>query len=261
MNRKLEHYLKDSFQNETITENAVHKEKVQHLVREELSNKKITKRISYQYFVFRMIRFISPKIWFAQGICFILFSAWLIVNSRELTGIDISNASKMLCFYTVCIPFVSVPFLYRSIQYNMQEVEMASTFSYVQQLMMKLGIITVGDVIMMLGGLFLGVKAFHLDILSALLYVTFPFLMISSILLFITIHVPANRMILSCCVLFVVVLFILNRLIHMYPVLFTYRFNRISLLLCFALLVFISVQLKKLWNNTMYQEMHLALSE
>lgn len=261
MNSKLEHYLKDSFQNETIAENAVHKEKVQHLVGEELSNKKITKRISYQYFVFRMIRFISPKIWFVQGICFIIFSVWLLANSRVLASIEIAYASKMLCFYTVCIPFVSVPFLYRSIQYNMQEVEMAAAFSYVQQLMMKLGIIAAGDVIMLLGGILLGVKAFHLDVLSALLYVTFPFLMISSILLFITVHVPANRMILSCCALFAVMLFVLNRLIHMYPVLFTYRFNWISLLLCVALLVLISVQLKKLWNNTMYQEMHLAMYE
>ena len=261
MTSKLEHYLKDSFQNETIIENVVHKEKVQNLVGEELSNKRMTKRISYPNFVFRMIRFISPKIWFVQGICFILLSVWLLANSRELANIEIAYASKMLCLYTVCIPFVSVPFLYRSVQYNMQEVEMVASFSYVQQLMMKLGMIAVGDVVMLLGGILVGAKAFHLDILSALLYVTLPFLLISSILLFITVHVPANRMILSCCVLFAVMLFVLNRLTHIYPVLFTYRFNWISLLLCVALLVLISVQLKNLWNNTVYQEMHLAMNE
>lgn len=125
MTSKMERYLRDSFRNETITENAVHKEKVQHLVGEELSNKKITKRISYLNFVFRMIRFISPKIWLVQGICFILLSLWLLAGGRELANIEIVYASKMLCLYTACIPFVSVPFLYRSIQYNMQEIEMA----------------------------------------------------------------------------------------------------------------------------------------
>ncbi|MGN0496008.1 MAG: hypothetical protein ACI4GW_07265 [Lachnospiraceae bacterium] len=261
MTSKMERYLKDSFRNETITENAVHKEKVQRLVGEELSNKKITKRISYLNFVFRMIRFVSPKIWFVQGICFILLSLWLLAGGRELVNIEIVYASKMLCLYTACIPFVSVPFLYRSIQYNMQEIEMAASFSYVQQLMMKLLMIAVGDMVMLLGGIIVGAKAFHLDVLSALLYVTFPFLLISSILLFITVHVPANRMILSCCILFATMLFILNRLMHMYPVLFTYQFNRISFLLCVVLVVLISLQLQKLWNNSVYQEMHLMMYE
>lgn len=261
MTSKLEHYLKDSFRNEIITENVVHKEKVQQLVGEELRNKNKRKRISYHKFVFRMIPFISPKIWFVQGICFILLSLWLLAGGRELASIEIAYASKMLCLYTVCIPFVSVPLLYRSIQYNMQEIEMATSFSYVQQLMMKLGMIAVGDMVMLIGGILVGAKAFHLDVLSALLYVTFPFLLISSILLFITVHVPANKMILSCCVLFVVMLYVLNRLMHMYPVLFTYHFNGISLLLCAALVLLISVQLKKLWSNTVYQEMHLVMYE
>lgn len=261
MTSKMERYLKDSFQNENITENAVHKEKVQRLVGEELSNKIITGRISYFNFVFRMIRFISPKIWFVQGICLILLSLWLLAGGRELANIEIVYASKMLCLYTACIPFVSVPFLYRSIQYNMQEIEMAASFSYVQQLMMKLLMIAVGDIVMLIGGIIVGAKAFHLDVLSALLYVTFPFLLISSILLFITVHVPANRMILSCCILFATMLFILNRLMHMYPVLFTYQFNWISFLLCVVLVVLISLQLQKLWDNTVYQEMHLMMYE
>lgn len=261
MTSKLEHYLTDSFRNVTIAENVVHKEKVQHLLGEELLNKKITQGISYSNFVFRMIPFISPKIWFVQGICFIFLSIWLLAGSRDFANIEIGYASKMLCLYTACIPFVSVPFLYRSIQYNMQEVEMAVSFSYVQQLVMKLLVIAVGDVVMLLGGIIVGAKAFHLDVMSALLYVTFPFLLISSILLFITVHVPANRMILSCCVLFTAMLFILNRLMHMYPVLFTYHFNWISFLLCVALVVLISFQLKKLWNNTVYQERQLMMYE
>lgn len=261
MTSKMERYLKDSFQNENISENVVHKEKVQCLVGEELSNKNIIGRISYLNFVFRMIRFISPKIWFVQGICFILLSLWLLAGGRELANIEIVYASKMLCLYTACIPFVSVPFLYRSIQYNMQEIEMAASFSYVQQLMMKLLMIAVGDIVMLIGGIIVGAKAFHLDVLSALLYVTFPFLLISSILLFITVHVPANRMILSCCILFATMLFILNRLMHMYPVLFTYQFNWISFLLCVVLVVLISLQLQKLWDNTVYQEMHLMMYE
>ena len=138
---------------------------------------------------------------------------------------------------------------------------MAASFSYVQQLMTKLLMIAFGDMVMLLGGIIVGAKAFHLDVLSALLYVTFPFLLISSILLFITVHVPANRMMLSCCVLFAVMLFIVNRLMHMYPVLFTYQFNWISFLLCVVLVVFIFLQLKKLWNNSVYQEMHLMMYE
>lgn len=261
MTSKLEHYLKDSFRNETITENAVHKEKVQYLVGEELQNKRLRQRITYSEFVGRMIPFFSPPIWFVQGLCFILFSIWLLAGGRELVNIEISYAAKMLCLYTVCIPFVSVPFLYRSIQYNMQEIEMATSFSYVQQLMMKLLVVAFGDMVMLLGGILVGAKVFHLDVLSALLYVTFPFLLVSSILLFITVHVPVNRIILSYSVLFVVVLFVLNRLMHMYPVLFTYHFNRISFLLCVVLVILISVQLKNLWNNTVYQEMHLMMYE
>lgn len=259
MTSKLERYLKDSFQNETITEDVIHMKKVQNLVKEELANQRRTKRISYPEFVVRMMRFISPKIWFVQGICFLLFSIFVLTGDRESVRIEIAYASKLLCFYTICIPFVSVPFLYRSIRYNMQEVEMAASFSYVQQLMMKLGMIAVGDVLMLLGGILVGTKAFHLDVLTALLYVTFPFLLISSILLFITVHVSANRVIVSCGVLFVAMVFILNRFMHRYPALFTYHFNWISFLLCVALLLLISVQLRNLWNNALYQEKQLAM--
>ena len=259
MTSKLERYLKDSFQNETITENVVHMKKVQNLVKEELANQRRAKRISYPEFVVRMMRFISPKIWFVQGICFLLFSICVLTGDREPARIDLAYASKLLCFYTICIPFVSVPFLYRSIRYNMQEVEIAASFSYVQQLMMKLGTIAVGDVLMLLGGILVGTKAFRMDILTALLYVTFPFLLMSSILLFITVHVPAIRMMVSCGVLFVAMVFILNRFMHRYPALFTYHFNWSSFLVCVALLLLISVQLRNLWNNALYQEKQLAM--
>ena len=258
MERKTENVLREALHGTDYEIDNDFLIRIQTAVRDQKQAMNQRDRNSFGQFFFRMTPYIFWKIWFVQGACLVFMCLGLLATAGWPKTCDASVVIKAMCMFAGMIPFIAVPFLYRSNRFGMQEIEMATYHSYTQQLVVKLGVIAVGDAAMLGSGIAIGVGVFHVDMLSALLYGILPFLCISSLLLFITTKISVDKAIATYTVCFLVVMVIEFRTIRMYPMLFSYRFNGVSFFICVALVLSIWVQLKNLIRNSMYQEMLLT---
>lgn len=253
--RDFEQKLKQSLQKQPVM---IEEERLKNtvlLVCGEVAKKQNRERISFICFLRMQIKFIGWKIWGVQGICLAFFNAVLFhlyeyVNNPQYI-------TKLLCCTSVLVFMTALPFLYRSVHYQMQEIEAGTRFSCVKLLMAKLVVIGVGDVFM-LGSVFLAVLIkTSLRAGSTALYLCLPFLLASGSGLFMLGHCTPKQFLVSSasvCLLFVLALI-------RTPVRFTFLFGQTFsagwIVVCALLIAFCAEQFRYILYDAPYAEMQI----
>ena len=145
-------------------------------------------RASLLKIAIRLYKYTGWKIWLVQGLCLIAMLS-LFIGLDEL---PVSNTSNIflrgLCVISVTIPFITIPFIYRSFSYRMNEMEMSTYASYGIQLLIKLSVIGIGDLVMLISGFLVAIFALNIQTTAVLIYGMFPFLLFKTIVLYVLSH-------------------------------------------------------------------------
>lgn len=223
---------------------------------------KMTRRrregISFTHFLLLQIKFIGWKIWMVQagflaviiGIIGFLYGKNYLDNPQRVV--------KLLFCLSVFVFMTAVPFIYRSVRYQMQEVEAASRFSSVKLLLAKLIAIGIGDISVLGGIFFITIIKTALQADSAILYLLLPFLILGSGCLFMLGHFTPKRFLagsMGLCVLLVLACCIVPG--H-YEYLFQQSFSAGWIVVCLMLAAFCVGQFRYIIYHSTYTEIQLA---
>ena len=148
------------------------------LVKEEARRKKKRERFSFLRFLIMQGKYIGWKIWGVQGMVLLIISYLLTCFYHY--RVSPPFVAKLMFYLSVLVFMTALPFIYRSVRYQMQEIEAATRFSSVKLLMARLIIIFIGDVFMMSGIFFTTIIKTSLQADSILLYLCFPFLLVTA---------------------------------------------------------------------------------
>ncbi len=221
----------------------------------EISRVQGRERISYTRFLSMQIKYIGWKIWAAQGVFLLMIRGFL---SGFYARDDARYLMRLLSALSVLVLMTALPLIYRSIRYQMQEIEAAARFSSVKLLMAKLTMIGIGD-LFLLGTIFLSAlwkSSLQAD--SVFLILCFPFLLAGSVCLFLLGHFDARQFFVggtgfcSLCILFSCV-----GLRH-FENLFDRSFSVGWASICALLMLFCIRQFRYIMHRSPYAEMQLA---
>ncbi len=208
------------------------------------TNNKSAKRNNLAETGLRLTKYIGWKVWLIQGL-------YLIITSQLMYGLSVfsNNLEQIIgmkILFVICggIPYLSLPYLYRSWQYNMNEIEGASYYSYSSQLIIKMLTIGIGDICMLAGGVLLSISIFHISALKAIVICTLPFLLLSSVLLFVISHIKANKSFFVCGGVYISFLIINEMITSYFPIAYDKLTSIYVYGACFLLLMIIMFQIK-----------------
>lgn len=226
------------------------------LVREELVQKKKRRRFSFLRFLLMQTRYIGWKIWGIQGILLAIISYLLtcLYHYRESPQF----VAKLIFCLSVLVFMTALPFIYRSVRYQMQEIEAATRFSSVKLLMAKLMMLFIGDMIMMSGIFLTTIIKTSLQADSIILYLCFPFLLVSSGCLFMLGHFTPKHFLygsMGLCLFFIIMI---SGLPGQYEVLLQQSFSVRWLAVCLFLVAFCIKQFHYISRHSCYTEMQIA---
>ncbi len=254
--QNFEKKLKRSLHQSPPMRNEKHFENTLLLARKEAYQKQKRERISFTRFLSMQIKFIGWKIWSVQGI---FLAAISCILSRSYDYIkNPQHMTKLLFCLSVLVFMTALPFVYRSVRYQMQEIEAVTRFSSVKLLMAKLIVIGIGDVSILSGILFTTVIKTSLQIDSAILYLSFPFLLVCSSSLFMLGHFTTKQFFvgsMGLCSFLVLVLFVIPR--H-YGLLFQQSFSAGWIMICALLTAFCIQQFRYILYYSSYTEMQVT---
>lgn len=165
------------------------------LARKEDLQRHAHERISFTRFLSIQIKFIGWKIWAAQGIILLIISSILTHTYGSYFFENPQFIARLLFCLSVLIIMTALPFIYRSVRYQMQEVEAATYFSSIKLLMAKLAVIGIGDIFMLIGIFITTIMKTSLQAENAILYLCVPFLFASSGCLFMLGHCTSKHFI------------------------------------------------------------------
>lgn len=184
--QSFEKELKQSLHQVPDMINRNHFENTLLLARKEAYRKQSRERISFVYFLAMQIKFIGWKIWSVQGI-FLSVIASLFFRFYDYMK-EPKYAGKLLFCLSVLVFMTALPFIYRSVRYQMQEIEATSRFSSIKLLMAKLIVIGIGDLSMLSGIFIIALIKTSLETDRIILYLCFPFLLVCGGCLFMLGH-------------------------------------------------------------------------
>ena len=217
-------------------------------------------RISPFEMFIRLLRFISWKIWLVQGIFLIIFCRGLISIAGLDLGFSPGITIRLICLICGSIPFITIPFLHRSMQYKMQEIEMASYLSFSMQMLTRLLSIAIGDICMLASGIIISIYVMHMPFIAAIVYWMTPFLIFSTLILVILTHVSANRAITFYGVSYLGLLILTEVISHIHTMVENSAGAYTMLRICGGLCVMILLHTKKLINSHQLNELNLSES-
>ena len=201
-------------------------------------------RISlFETFV-RLQRFISWKIWLVQGMCFIFLAGILIGISNQKTGPGGFMDPRLICIFCGSLPFISIPFIYRSAKYKMSEVEMGTFFSYSRQILARLIVIAFGNVCMIIGSTVICLTRLYADIMTTIAFGMIPFLFINTIILLILSHVPRHASMWLYGLTYLVLITISAAASDLQKMVKNYETAPCVIVLCIVLCLIITLQLR-----------------
>lgn len=257
-NEDFEKKLTQSLHQPSIMVNEKHFENTLFLARLQACQKHKRERISFTRFLATQIKFIGWKVWTAQGIFLLIISGMLTgLYGRSYLGNQQHMARLLFCL-SVLVFMTALPFVYRSVRYQMQEIEAATRFSSVKLLMAKLTIIGIGDLFILSGIFCITIEKTALQAGSAILYLGFPFLLASSGCLFMLGHFTSKQFFvgsMGLCSFLILVSFTAFR--H-YEALFPYSFSVGWIVICALLIVFCVHQFRYILYHSPYTEMQIA---
>lgn len=250
-----EKQLKHSLQQVPFVISDKHLENTLLLARKEICLRQRRERISFMRFLSGQIVFIGWKIWMIQGISLIFMNGML----SRFYGYHITPQTMVKLLFSLSIlVFMSVlPLIYRSVRYQMQEIEAVSRFSCVKLLLARLIVISIGDVVL-LSGIFLStIIKTTLPAGSTLLYLCFPFLLAGSGCLYMLRQFTPRQFItggfLFCSLLVLVFCVIPDR----YAFLFQQSWSLVWIIICALLFVFCAQQFRHIIKDSSYTETQL----
>lgn len=253
-NDVLQKNLRQILQQSPALTNESHLENTLCLVRQEACRKQKRKRISFTQFLTKQIKFMGWKIWITQGI----FLCLLISVLSQFFGYPISpqTMAKLLFCLSVLVFITMIPYLYRCVRYQMQEIEAAARFSSTKLLMAKLIIIGIGDVSILCGIFFTTILQTALPAAYTVLYLCLPFLLAGGGLFLLNHCTP--RHFLTGSLLFCRLLILGACMIPGHYMLeLQQSFPIIWIMVCVLLSVFCIRQLRHITQGASYTEMQL----
>lgn len=119
------------------------------LVKKEIEKKAQRNRLSFWQFLKTQIRFIGWKIWIIQmilqGIIYVcmkkFFGKYYLEHPEDLP--------KIVMVWAIVVLMTAIPFLYKSYQHKMQEIEAVTYVSSARLMIARLFIVGIGDVILL----------------------------------------------------------------------------------------------------------------
>lgn len=187
----LEQQLKQALHQIPVPANNAHMQATILLSKREACLRQERTRITYFCFLKKQIRFIAWKVWAAQSMLLLIIS---ILLSRFFNfSFTPRQAIKLLACLSVLIFMTALPLLYRSVRYQMQEVETAARFSGVKLLLARLFIIGIGDICLLTAVFLATVIKTALPTDSIVFCLCFPFLLAGCGSLYMLGHFPPRR--------------------------------------------------------------------
>lgn len=251
----LEKELKHTLRESPVLPDESRLKNTRFLAGQELLKRQNRTRISFARFLQRQIPYIGWKIWGIQAIVLLLAAGIFSASSDYLKSPR--RLIKLLLCLSVAVFMTTLPLLYRSARYRMQETEAASRFSSAKLLLARLTLIGAGD-IALLSGIFLAVMVkISLPKSLTLLYLCFPFLLAGSGCLFMLGHLPP-RTFFAGSLLFCTFIMLAFLLLPEACVLFLQQASHTAgAALCVLLFVFCAEQLRCILHASAYAEMQL----
>lgn len=228
------------------------------LAGKEMQRRRGRRRISYAEYLSMQIKFIGWKIWAAQGALLLAILGMFKIIYGEYFLEYPQAITRVLFGLSVLIVMTALPMIYRSVRYHMQEMEAASYFSSVKLLAAKLTVIGIGDITMLMGIFAMTVIQTPLGTDRALLYLLFPFLLVSGGGLFMLGHLSPKSFFtgtMGLCFLLMAACFAVP---GNHTILFEQSFSTGWLLACGLLAAFCVQQLRYLVHRSPYTEMQIA---
>ena len=253
--RNFEAALSQALQQENIPRDKKHFETTLLLAKKEVCRIQNRRRITFAQFLAAQITFIGWKIWTMQGLFLSAIHIFLFRLCREDAPRHI--VSLLFCL-SVLVLMTTLPFLYRSVRYQMQEVESAARFSLVKLLTAKLAMIGIGD-LFMLGGIFLvTLWKTSLSAESIVVSLCFPFLLACCGCLFMLEHLDAKSFYAGSAGLCSFLILLDLALLRYCESMLRYALSGKWLLVCVPLLALCIFQCRHLIYRSSYAEMQLS---
>lgn len=254
-NNNFEGKLKQSLHRPPVMVSREHFEDTLILSEKEAYRRQKRKSISFAYFLSMQIRFIGWKIWGIQGLSLLLIGEMFFHLYGDFSP---NYMIKLLFCLSVLVFMTALPFIYRSVRWQMQEIEAAARFSSVKLLMAKLVVIGIGD-IWILSGIFLKVLVkTPVRAENAIFYLCFPFLLTGSGCLFMLGHLSPRQFLIGstalCSGLILTFAFIPGR----FEPVFQQSFSAGWIIICVLLLAFCIYQFRYIIYRSAYTEMQVA---
>ncbi|MBR1701348.1 MAG: hypothetical protein IJ716_05275 [Lachnospiraceae bacterium] len=219
-----------------------------------------THRISFMGTAVRFVRFTAWKIWLFQGLVMVFISQFLLGFQDRQMAWTMGTSVKILCLFCGTIPFILFPFLYRSLRYQMQEVEMAAHFSYAKQMLVKLCVVEAGNVCMLAGGIVISVVVMQLQTLTALTYGMLSFLLLTTVLMLAIAHLALYKAMAVCGGSYVLFFAVLEQCVFGSSQVISAPVGMAATLICIFLCCVSFFQVRKILQSASYQELHLLES-
>ncbi|MEG0899835.1 MAG: hypothetical protein RSF40_09030 [Oscillospiraceae bacterium] len=258
MKNKLENSLKNSFAMSNIQTDQHHFQTVVAVAHNELSKKEKRKRIKFSAFLVSQIKFTAWKIWMVQGLILVVLCSVLSACFGDLFLSRPQHIAILLCGSAIVVLMTAMPFIQRGLRYKMYEIEVATKFSSIKLLSAKLLIIGIGDAIMLSSVLLLALFKTTLTIGTIALYLMLPFLVLTSVCLYVLGHVPVHRFSLYCGSGCAAIFLIVAGFRYLYPEIVKQTFSVSWSLICIALVMFCVYQLRYIMRHSTYAEAQFA---
>lgn len=155
-------------------------------------------RIPFTAFLFRQVRYLFLPLWVLQGTVLLVLIGMHGAYYQNMGYVNEGQIAVILCCSMILILFITIPFVMRSLWYRMYEIEAASRFSFGQLLMARLIAIGLGDLIMCIGIFVFTIVQTSLSVVHIILYLSFPFLVLSSAALGILKRFPISKYAAGC---------------------------------------------------------------
>lgn len=254
-NDNFEKKLKRSLHQSSAVVSDEHFENTLMLSGKEVCRRQKRKRISFVYFLFMQIRFIGWKIWGIQSLSLLVISKMLFHLYGDLRP---QYIIKLLFCLSVLVFMTALPFIYRSVRWQMQEIEAAARFSSVKLLMAKLLVIGMGDIWILSVIFFTVLVKTPVRAESAIFYLCFPFLLTGSGCLFMLGHLSPRQFLVGstalCSGLILTFVFVPGR----FEPVFQQSFSAGWIIICALLLAFCVHQFRYIIYRSAYTEMQVA---
>lgn len=148
----LEQKLTHSLHQTSLAVNDIHLRTTILLSRKEVFQKQNRKRISLTRFLVKQIPLIGWKLWGFQAV-FLLSVYGVLSDLSDYLKSPLRLAKLLFCL-SIMVVMTALPLLYRSIRWQMQELETTTHFSLIKLLLARLIVIGIGD-LSLLGGILL----------------------------------------------------------------------------------------------------------